>query len=258
MNKILISAVVLVLSVGAVAYAMSEIKEPETYSWRYKLTVEIDTPEGVKTGSAVREVTSIKYPTELDSTSPRIETKLKGEAVVVDLGRRGSVFVLLKGGANESHDHAKYLSQKIFSNPPKKSLVEHYKENFDQLKGKAKAVPDKYHSLMVTFKDTTDPKSIKFARSVRRTQKSTFVHPEYVTKDNFTELFGEGVVLKNIELELTNESVSWGIEDILPWLPERKNIKGYIGGDSKPPYKDPTNTYLTGMEFSVGKFWLTN
>lgn len=47
--------------------------------------------------------------------------------------------------------------------------------------------------------------------------------------DHFEELFGEGVKLKSITLEITDEPVTWGVVD--EWLPWLKTIKGgYLHG----------------------------
>ena len=229
MKKKILIVLGLVLMSG-VAYAVSEAVNPEpvTYSWRYKMTVEIDTPEGLKSGSAVREVTMIINPPEFDAKSPRIETKVRGEAVVVDLGERGVVFALLKGGPVASPDHAKQISQKLFPNPRNVDLVDYYKENFDQLKGKPKTLADEQHPLMVTFKDVNDPKSITLVRSVKSTQESTFVNPEYVTKDHFEEFFGKGVQLRKVNIELTDEEVTKGISKKLIWFNDFKD--NYLHG----------------------------
>ena len=65
-------------------------------SWRYEVTITVDTPEGVKTGSAVHEISNSKglfgFP---DAGNP---ADIEGEAVVVDLGERGVLFALISQG----------------------------------------------------------------------------------------------------------------------------------------------------------------
>ncbi|HTK84182.1 MAG TPA: hypothetical protein VL625_03765 [Patescibacteria group bacterium] len=58
-------------------------------SGRYKITVTVETPEGLKTGSAVREIYAKSGgPTMLaEASSGHVDAT--GEAVVVDLGKRG-------------------------------------------------------------------------------------------------------------------------------------------------------------------------
>ena len=85
-------AIALILTAGT-AFAMSDLYVSGT--WRYRITVEVETPEGIKTGSAVREVSnaasSIRFGFP-ESTSP---PEVRGEAVVVDLGERGVLFALI-------------------------------------------------------------------------------------------------------------------------------------------------------------------
>src|ERR1700722_17123777 len=64
-------------------------------SWRYKMTVTVETPEGVKMGSAVREVT--RYRVFNLTTKWTYRFKVRGEAIVIDLGKRGTLFPLLVG-----------------------------------------------------------------------------------------------------------------------------------------------------------------
>jgi hypothetical protein len=76
------------------AYAAKDYVVPTT--WRYKITIEIETPEGIKTGSAVREVRAWKNAAKIinPDVAP-IEYEVIGEAVVVDLGKRGVLFGLI-------------------------------------------------------------------------------------------------------------------------------------------------------------------
>lgn len=62
-------------------------------TWRYRVTVEIETPEGVKRGLSVHEL-SVAIPL-IDLPDVGNLASIKGEAIVVDLGERGVVFVLM-------------------------------------------------------------------------------------------------------------------------------------------------------------------
>jgi hypothetical protein len=62
-------------------------------TWRYKMTVVVETPEGIKTGSAVREMGNSTPLIDLpDVGNP---ASVRGEAVTVDLGARGVFFALI-------------------------------------------------------------------------------------------------------------------------------------------------------------------
>lgn len=65
-------------------------------TYRYRLTVEVETPEGIKSGFSVIEVRTtmagrVKLP---DANALAID--FIGEAVTVDLGKRGLLFALLR------------------------------------------------------------------------------------------------------------------------------------------------------------------
>lgn len=68
--------------------------------YRYLLTVEVDTPEGIKTGSSVIEVSTRKAGEYEIPTPKQVFTRIKGEAVAVDLGKRGTMFALLRSEYN--------------------------------------------------------------------------------------------------------------------------------------------------------------
>ena len=63
-------------------------------TWNYRITIEIETPEGTKSGSAVRQVQAqLQYP--LNPDIGEVISDVFGEAVVIDLGERGVIFALI-------------------------------------------------------------------------------------------------------------------------------------------------------------------
>lgn len=234
MKKFIITAVVLFVSGAAIAVAMERVTDGmgEPHCWRYKVIVEIDTPEGVKSGSAVREACL----TPFKGYNPQVadfKQRVVGEAVVVDLGERGTVFAIMNRDGSIFDIENAFDGPKLFS----QEGIEYY----SALPNGATAQLTRDLPGFVTFDNLDDPKSIRGA--------GAHVMPQ---------VFGDGVSLKKVSVEITDEPLTWGIEKWLPWLPERKKVKGYLGGSAKPPYEDPTKTYLTGVEFSRGRFWLIN
>ncbi len=228
MKKLLIILGLLVISGAAVAVAMSGTSEEgsknKAYGWHYKMTVEVGTPEGVKTGSAVRQMGNGLVGSPLSQAGN--PTDVRGEAVVVDLGERGVLFALI------SH----------------KSDFEFY-DTFPEPNGKGGATPEavKYYDALpigtkgvlnpgmpggspklVTFTDMDDPKSVILIQEWERTKGQPLGQQWVLQSDRMEELFGEGVRLKQITLEITDEPVTWrGVDDYLPWL---KSIKANIDG----------------------------
>ena len=75
--------------------------------------------------------------------------------------------------------------------------------------------------MLVSFKDLNDPKSVKLGYDVQTysvIENDQWVVKSRIRQDNFEVLFGKGVKLKNITIEMTDESVTRGIEARLAWL----------------------------------------
>ena len=177
---------------------------------RYKLTVEIDTPEGVKTGSAVREVTVWRNWPHLGG--PPILSSVLGEAVVVDLGARGVVFALLRGG--DGVDDARRFLEKALPNATRNA--HEYVRYYKNIKSAKRILSSDAYPLFVYFRDHQDPKTVDVLLSYRNVGPAW--NPSYVLdKDRFTEAFGEGVALKSVAIETTREPITTGVvEKFLP------------------------------------------
>ena len=202
MKKLGVALLILVFGIGAMTYAMSELKEPEpiTYSWNYKLTVEIDTPEGVKSGSAVREVTVMYTPPYAPGAKPYRKRTGKGEAVVVDLGEKGKVFAVNKWQAAR-------IFYDIFPVSFPAESIEGL-EYYSQLKDKKVVLDEKHYPPMVMFEDLNDQMTVKRVYGRTRT----------TVNDQFEERFGKGYGIKQVIIETTDEEVTWKVAEIIPWV----------------------------------------
>lgn len=77
---------------------------------------------------------------------------------------------------------------------------------------------------MVTFKDRNDPKSVELVYAYKlNSQESKGSHKVYDETDNFEAMFGKGVKLKRVILEMTDDEVTKGIIEQLPWLLDYRN-----------------------------------
>ena len=234
---------ILLLLAAAVAAATG--LTPITGTWRYKMTVEVETPEGLKTGSAVREVDVVLEPRPGYTPYPyHSVVKVKGEAVVVDLGKRGVLFALM------DVDGSYQAVFRAFPGPP--GLTPQGVLYYRDLKN-AKATLSKQYPTFVRFRDINDPKTVEVIYPAKDTtvQNALGGGPE---KD-FQDRFGKGVKLKEVTIETTNDPVTVGITAILPWLLTRaqQHVKGYLGGSTTPPFEDTSKTYLNGVEFMRGE-----
>lgn len=177
-----------------------------TNSWRYKMTVSVETPEGIKTGSAVREVSVTDNPKITPETIPHIE--IKGEAVVVDLGKRGVLFAIMKNSLGPDYTH--HVVYKTIGGSTSPEGIR-YLQNAT---GKKAVLEPEDYPVLVMFKDINDPKTVTPVLELGNNPKPPF--SQIMKADHFEELFGTGVKLKEIAIEMTDEKVTWGVEKYLP------------------------------------------
>jgi len=178
----------------------------------YKVTVEIETPEGIKTGYAVRQIYNrtplVRFP---DVGNP---ASIRGEAVVVDLGERGKVFFTL---SDQSRKNGLYQAFPTKA-PSSKDGVQYY---IKTLKPGMKAEWSKFKPKFVMFRDITDPKSITLLRNEERWNDDL---RQVTADDHFEAILGQGVQLKIITVEITDEPVTWGVVE--ENLPKKRPISG--------------------------------
>ena len=172
------------------AFALSGCDYLWASHWNYRITVAVETPEGVKTGSAVRQVTAYN-PMAFNPDVPAIKFRVSGEAVVVDLGERGVLFSLVD-----------WNSYKEFFTafPSSENDLEKQVEFYNRLKVGEKAELPAHTYGFVAFADINDPTTVMS-----------------VSKDSMKDVFGEGVSIKAITIERTNDPVTWGrVDAFLP------------------------------------------
>jgi len=165
----------------------------DSYSWHQKLTLEVQTPEGVVSGGSVVEV---RWATGSDVEylpgATNAGSQVRGEATVVEVVPGRYLFALLEG--------AQSLAQKIFPET-KKHGVKVFGPIL-QATRKTATVPRTQYPMLVTFSDITDPKTV-----------------QQVDPENLAATFGPGVLLKRITLEITDEPMTEGkIQPVLKWL----------------------------------------
>lgn len=217
-----------------------------TYSWRYKMTVVVETPEGIVTGSAVREMgNSLQGSLLSQNGNP---ASVRGEAVVVDLGERGVLFALISSDSDmEFYRAFRHVWPHGGATP---EAIKFYSSLPVGTKG---VLPPNHwpgYPKLVTFKDINDPKSVTLAQEWEHIRGE----PMYLKADHMEELFGEGVKLKEITLEITDEPVTWGVVDeFLPWLEGLQKINARLNGSTSIAVKtsDLSDNLGTGS-FSTG------
>lgn len=166
-------------------------------SYNFRMTVEVDTPNGLKTGSSVYKVTASggRNPITGGKTSM---AELGGEAVMVELPDDKILFALLKTEnplRPDLTDMSMATLDPAYANDRKDSA-----KRIGRGRGvlsSAEVAPDDY-PLLVTFSDMRDPTSV------------TRVDPA-----DLAASFGPGVRLKRIIVEVTDDDVTSGIDEAL-------------------------------------------
>lgn len=196
-----------VLTVAIVAWAFLAHR-PQRY--RYRLTVEVVTPEGRRSGSAVRAFIWTRQPTAF--TGVDVHYSERGEAVVVDLPRGRSLFVLLNVTPSNLVEMAVNTGQ------PSRASVAIQQASASRT---MYVVPRKHefqasnreYPRFVTFADMANPKSIAA-----------------VDPDDLANTFGGGVMLDKITFQVVDDSVTAKIDGKLPWLKDLRRDRVGLNG----------------------------
>lgn len=195
-------------------------------TWRYEMTVLVETPEGIKTGSAVRQVSNTAMFEILNFPGGGNPADFKGEAIVVELGERGFLFAVLKA-------NPEYEFYGMFSNPYGKSTpqgINYYNWHVDREKKIYDPLKYPSYPTFVTFEDINDPKSVQLAYKTEMV--GGHGSGKYQIINNMVELFGEGVRIKEVSIQRVRKNIKWKIQKILPWLPDYydKRLDGAMFG----------------------------
>ena len=213
----------------------------------YRWALDIETPDGQKSGSGVIE---LHYHDQsglgsFDSAIPW-SVRARGEAVVVDLDARGVLFVLLKGDPMRSVSISapRFVVPTLFETwfVPDFHEGEKGAEQLDRIvraKPKIDVLPDRL-PMLVRFGDIADPKSV--AR---------------VDPNNLAASFGPGVKLVRATIEITDDTVTTGIEKKLGWLPQVGKERGTLIPNPPRLLKDASvEQRITPGAFTTFDIWI--
>jgi len=185
--------------------------ESEIPKYRYRLTVEVETPEGLKTGSSVIEVETRQAGKNSFPSPGKLTFRARGEAVAVDLPGNRTMYALLRS-ENEPQwsGSIMYLLAPRFRGEGRaeKSVFAIMRQTRPRelpmsIPAGGGAIRRDGRPMLVTFGDEADPLSV-----------------EKVDPLNLAATFGEGVNLKRITVQATDEPVTLRIEERLGWLRE--------------------------------------
>ena len=128
-------------------------------SYRFRMTVEVETPEGLRTGSSVYEVTAGNRTAILPEMADR-HKGLRGEAVAVDLPGGHTLFALLKTD-NAFRSDLAHVSMAALDPAYNNDWVESADRiaSGDWIVSPAEVEPEDY-PILVTFGDIENPATV--------------------------------------------------------------------------------------------------
>ncbi|GJL62233.1 MAG: hypothetical protein NPIRA04_08870 [Nitrospirales bacterium] len=199
------------------------------YSWHQKMTIEVNVGGQLYASSSVVAMSGRRLPELLPEGRVR-DLDMRGEAVVVDLPKNQYLFALLTYDA--------YLTGKVFHDlvGGVVSQPEEWASEIDDVQ-EIREIHPKDYPLLVTFTDINDPKTVK-----------------EVDPDNLEAMFGPGVSLKRITLEITDEDVTEGkVEQVLGWWCALRKKQARLNGSTSVAIMDNelSNNLGTGS-FRIG------
>jgi hypothetical protein len=188
-----------------------------TFTYRYRLTIEVDTPQGAKSGSSVIE-TALENNHNVKWAPPearKFTATTRGQAVFVDLGDGKHIIALLAMGKTADSDPE-------FRTIAAGSLGVRPYEPAEVFPAIAKAsaakvtvsAPASLIPTLVLFEDLSDPRT---ARVVPPDDLETSFGPGYKFLDATIEFVSAGTWPLN-EMGLTGQPITDNIRAKLPWL----------------------------------------
>lgn len=208
---------------------------------RYRLTAEVETPEGVRTGSSVIETI---WDRGLSGAT------VKGEAVAVDLPNGQTLFILLRTasnpdwaggvpGVNPPDDPTRPMNADEREAEARRQ-VDWMRANRDVHYLWGGSVPKEraqYLPYMVRFTNLSDPKSVKL-----------------VVPGDLAATFGAGYSLRSLTVQITDAPVTAEIGRRLPWISDKqlRFVEPYrdpVTGYAAPRPQRPEIPELSGLDF---------
>lgn len=189
-------------------------------SWNQRLTLVIETPQGEVRGSAVtgrNVVNSTGAMLPPDARGPRGD--VTGEAVVIEVMPGRWLFALIDGSDSVLRTAKGWPEAAYGLSSAADGRQRDYWEQMRVLKNQPLdtpvPLPPEAWPMLVTFDDITKPETVR-----------------EVDPEDLAAVFGEGVRLKAVTLEITEEAVSVGrVERVLGWL---ANLAAYRGDPDNP------------------------
>jgi hypothetical protein len=195
-------------------------------SLRYRITVDVETPDGVRSGSSVIESRRVMGSRGLLRGIDTGSSRFFGEAAVVDLGGSRYLFALLISPIDGLDPNR--LADRVFRYPElappispesRETWLDAYREANTLMPATQLRRAD--YPALATFVDVAAPETVQF-----------------VDPDALNISFGAGYRLKRILFAVTNDIATPRVEKILGWLgqnPDERVDPGGLGTTNPSP-----------------------
>jgi hypothetical protein len=167
--------------------------------FRYRMTVEVETPQGLRSGSSVVQVTT-REGTGIPDT--RLSVRIRGQAVAIDMPGGKPLFALIRTEQSLQGAAGFAFAALMPVMEVKGGDGKAFFANLRLLSRKKQIgeLPRANYPMMVTFANINDPKTV-----------------EKVDPDNLRAQFGEGTRIRRITIQITDDKIDNGIERRFPW-----------------------------------------
>ena len=171
-----------------------------TDSWNQKLTLFVETPTGEVSGSAITEVRVTFYANASLNFGTEVQYSLTGEAAAVEVLPGRFLFALM-GDSEELFFRA---AKDQFKGMTRGAWLRPIPGQTEPVTLTGDLIP-----MLVTFDDITKPETAR-----------------EVDPEDLAAVFGAGVRLRAVTLEITDEAVTEGrVEGILGWLNDPRHLR---------------------------------
>lgn len=187
--------------------------------------------------STVMKITYTRISKSLNGAGGSVD--VSGEAIPIDLGRPGKVFMLpsTKSYGNISSDYGTAFKNSFGINVAVGSLKQEHIEKIRNLTGRVPLKND-FYPLIIAFRNKSDPSSLY-----------------EVKKNRLHKVFGRNVKFDNVNLEITDEPVTDGeVIKRLPWIKgkDRLRFERAPRGTKIPRSQRPLKWRVNKNDFFVG------
>jgi hypothetical protein len=180
------------------------------------MTVEVETSQGLRSGSTVVEIRAGKALGLLPQEA-KAQVELKGEAVAVELPRGETLFALLRT-ADNSQSLQRAITAALdpdFGGGAEGFLKSVPKLGASEMLGRSATLGPQSYPLLVRFRDPKAPGTV-----------------EQVHSNKLSASFGAGTELKSIRVQITNDPIPNRLASLLPWIADYASRRARLSGSS--------------------------